>query len=366
MKYLAGVIAWLALHGAIVWSYAPRDSKILDPVTMTRSPSVANEATILFAGDTAEIDRAVPTIIEKGFNYPFSLTVDLIRDADLAVANLEGPISDRNTPLGVYTKYVYRAFPDSAAALAWAGFDLMTLANNHAVDDGRAGIGDTIGLLRKNGIEAIGASATSEAEARRGAIVTIGNLRVGILAYCEDQFFFRVWVDLFARRGRGGVAALTRPNLADDIARLRPQVDILIVTLHAGDNYKPPRASTLRAAERAIDLGADLVVGHHPHVGHPVALHNGKPILLSLGNYVFGTLGKRWLDYGWLATAHLSGKKLDRIELVPIAVQNDRIRYRPFPLDGDERDRAIADLAARSTEYGAKLHAARGRAILDL
>jgi poly-gamma-glutamate synthesis protein (capsule biosynthesis protein) len=366
MKYLAGLVAWLALHAAIVWCYAPRESKILDPVRISRTPSLPNQATILFAGDTAEIDRALPTILEKGWQYPFSLTVDLIRDADLAIANLEAPISDRDTPIGVYTRYVYRGNPESAAAMAWAGFDLMTLANNHMVDQGRSGIADTVRFLGKSGIEAIGASPVSESEARRGAIVTLGDLRVGVLAYCEDQFFFRVWMDLFARRGRGGVAALSEANLADDIARLRPQVDVLVVALHAGDNYKPPRASTLRIAERAIDLGADLVVGHHPHVGHPVALHNGKPILLSLGNYVFGTLGKRWLDYGWLALVHATGKKLDRIELIPIAVQNDRIRYRPFLIDGDERDRAIADLAARSTEYGAKLRSERGRAILDL
>jgi poly-gamma-glutamate capsule biosynthesis protein CapA/YwtB (metallophosphatase superfamily) len=363
--FFAGGVAWLGLHVLIVWNWAPRDSVVAPPVELSRTPLVPGEATLLFAGDTAEIDAALPTLRARGFDLPFARTLDLVRGADVAIANLEAPITDDGVQMPVYTRYQYRAPSLSARALAEAGFDLVTMANNHALDFGAEGLADSERHLQAAGVAMIGAGP-SDGIARRGAIVTVGGLRVGILAYCEDQLFFRVWMDLFARRGHRGVAALSRDNLADDIARLRPNVDVVVVALHAGYNYSPPRAGTVSWGERAIDDGADLVVVHHPHVGHPVALHQGKPILLSLGNYAFGTPGRSELDYGWLALVHATGKKLDRIELVPLAVQNARVAFQPVPLDGEERDRAIAALAAASQKYGAALHEERGRAILDL
>ena len=362
---LAGLVAVLGLYSLIAWNYAPQDPTVMDPVRITRAPSVPGEATLLFAGDTAEIDAALPTLRARGFDYPYQATRWLIEGADVSIGNLEGPITDGGDRIPVYTRYVYRAPHESAAALARAGFDLMTMANNHAVDYGRSGIADSARDLRAAGVELIGAGQ-SDGEARRGAIVTVGGVRIGILAYCEDQFFFRVWMDLFARRGHGGAAALTRKNLADDVARLRPEVDVLIVALHAGYNYRPPQSSTIHWAERAIDLGADAVVVHHPHVAHPVALYKGRPILLSLGNYAFGTPGHWELDYGLLAFLHIRGKKLDRVELVPLAVQNSRVHFQPQPLQGEERDRYLGRLIEDSKKYGAALHEAAGRAILPL
>jgi poly-gamma-glutamate capsule biosynthesis protein CapA/YwtB (metallophosphatase superfamily) len=361
---LACVPIVLALYVFGAWAWAPRETP-WQPVELQRQPFVAGEATLLFAGDTAEIDAALPTLEKKGFEYPFSLTVDLLRDADLAVANLEAPITDGGDRIGVYTHYVYRAPSKSAAALAWAGFDLVTMANNHVVDYGASGIADSAKHLRAAGVEVVGAGK-GDGEARRGAIVTIGDLRVGIVAYCEDQLFFHVWMNLFAKRGHAGAAMLSERNLSDDVARLRPKVDVLIVALHAGYNYTPPRGATRSWAERAIDLGADAVVVHHPHIAHPVALYKGRPILLSIGNFAFGTPGHPMLDYGWLALFHAADKRLDRVELVPLEVQNARVEFRPRPLDGDERDRAISKLIEASQPFGARLHEARGRAILEL
>jgi len=339
------------------------------PIAIARAPSTPGHAAVLFAGDTAEVDAALPVLDDKGFEYPFSLTVDLIRDADLAVANLEAPITDGGQRFPLYKGYVYRAPSRSAAALAWAGFDVLGLANNHALDYGASGLADTLARLGKEGLTTVGAGR-DPAEARRGVVATIGELRVGLVAYCEEQLLWRVYVDQFARRGHAGVAALVDEDLRRDLERLRAQSDVVVVMLHAGDNYAPPRASTVRWAERAIDLGADLVVVHHPHVAHPVMLHRGRPILLSLGNYAFGTPGRPELDYGWLALAQLSGHRgaarLDRVELVPLATQNRRVDYRPEPLHDAELDRALERMRDQSAQWGARLHIDRGRAILDV
>jgi poly-gamma-glutamate synthesis protein (capsule biosynthesis protein) len=348
-------------------SHHPRDldAERAAPLVITRPVATPGEATLLFAGDTAEVDAALPTLEEKGFQYPFSLTVDLIRDADLAVANLEAPITDGGRRFPLYKDYVYRAPARSAEALAWAGFDVLGLANNHILDYGAEGLADTRALLGRQGIVTVGAGA-SPAEARRGVVAQLGALRVGLLAYCEEQILWRVYVDQFARRGHAGAAALVQADVERDVQRLRAQSDIVIVMLHAGDNYAPPRRSTLEAAERAIDAGADLVVVHHPHVAHPVAVHRGRPILLSLGNYAFGTPGRESLDYGWLALVHARGTALDRVELVPLATQNRRVAYRPEPLHDAELDAALAKMRADSAAYGARLRIDRGRAILDL
>jgi poly-gamma-glutamate synthesis protein (capsule biosynthesis protein) len=209
----------------------------------------------------------------------------------------------------------------------------------------------------------IGAGA-DEAEARRGLVATLGEARVGLLAYCEKKPLWRLYVDQFARRGHPGVALLSEENLRDDLARLRRHSDVVVVTLHGGDNYAPPTATMRRWAERAIDLGADLVVMHHPHVAHPVAMHAGRPILLSLGNWAFGTPGQETLDYGLMAFVHVSRKRLDRLELVPIAVQNRRVNYRPMPLADAELEAALARLVEQGAGQGASMKIDRGRAVL--
>jgi poly-gamma-glutamate synthesis protein (capsule biosynthesis protein) len=201
---------------------------------------------------------------------------------------------------------------------------------------------------------------------------------VGLLAYCERQLLFDAYMDLFARAHHPGVAMAVEPDLARDIARLRARADLVVVSFHIGDNYAPPTRAARAWAERAIDDGADLVVDHHPHVAQPVALYRGRAIVLSLGNYAFGTPGRFFrrvdpdmLDLGLFAVAHArrcpaGGAAFDRLELVPLAVHNERVRYRPEPLTGAELTSAIDRLRERSQKYGADLHSDGGRAVLAL
>ena len=371
MRFVAylvgGTIAFVALHASLLMLHDPPDAAAerTPPQKITRAPSVPGEATLLFAGDTAEIDAGESTFLRNGYEYPFTRTIDLIRDADVAIANAEAPITDGGRRFPIYKDYTYRAPARSADALAWAGFDVLTLANNHALDYGAEGLRDTIANAARVGMATAGAGA-DPAEARRALVIAVGDVRIGLLAYCEKQLLWRVYVDQFARRGHAGVAALVDDDLAHDIARLRPQVDVLIVSLHVGYNYRPTLPSTLRWSERAIDLGADLVVDHHPHVAHPVLVHHGKPILLSLGNYAFSTPGHPELDHGLIAIAHLTNKRLDRIELVPLAVQNRDVEFRPEPLRDEPLARALERLRADSAPLGADVRIERGRGILYL
>jgi len=379
-RVAVGVVALAALHALIVWTWHPRvDARAAaEPLRLRRAPpALPDEATLLFAGDTAEIDAALPTLAERGLLYPFGSTIDLVRAADLAVANVEAPITDGGTRFPVYKDYVYRAPAASAQALADAGFDVVSLANNHALDYGADGLADTIAHVTHAGMAAIGAGRDA-AEARRGVIVDLGGLRVALLALCERQLLWDVYVDQFARARHPGVAMAAEPDLARDVARLRAAADLVVVSLHAGENYGPPSAGALRWSRRAIDAGADLVVAHHPHVAHPVALYRGRPILLSLGNYAFGTLGRFGvpvhpdvLAVGLFAFAHArrcpqGGAAFDRVELLPLAVQNQRVHFRPEPLHDVELAGALERLRAASARYGADLRAQGDRAVVTL
>jgi poly-gamma-glutamate synthesis protein (capsule biosynthesis protein) len=360
---LIGASALVVVDGALVALYQPRDRAAdeVAPLRLMRAPSVPGEATVLFAGDTGAIEHAAPLLAERGFQYPFTATVDLVRAADLSVANHEAPLSDGGRPFPLYKDFLYRAPAHAAAALAWAGFDVLELANNHATDYGAEGLRDTVANARAAGMVTVGAGVDA-AEARRALIVDIGGVRLGLLDYCERKLTWQLWVDQFARRDHPGVAAAVERDLANDVRRLRPAVDVLVVSFHVGANYAPPTAQAIAWSRRAIDLGADLVVNHHPHLWHPVMMYRGRPILLSLGNYAWGTLGP--VDYGLLAIAHFARCGLDRVELVPIAVQNERVLFRPQPLAGEELDRVLGQLRASSVRLGAEVTLDGGRGIV--
>ncbi len=365
----AGALFVIATYAAFFTLYDPRETPVA-PLTLTRTPETPGQATLLFAGDTAEAYDALPLVRERGFLYPFGSTLELVRAADVAVVNAEAPITDGGTRFPAYKDYYYRAPAASAPALADAGFDVVTLANNHAYDYGPDGLVDTLANVARAGLLPLGAGRDA-ADARRGVIADVGGVRVGLLAYCEHDFLWNVWVDQFAHRHHPGVAAAFDRALAEDIARLRRQAALVVVSFHMGDNYAPPTPATIAWSRRALDLGADLVVNHHPHVAHPLMMWHKKPIVLSLGNYAFGTEARPSLDYGLLAIARArrcadGGAAFERVEIVPLAVQNRRVRYRPEPLHDAELDAFLARLTHDSAPLGAALHVEAGRAVLPL
>jgi poly-gamma-glutamate synthesis protein (capsule biosynthesis protein) len=289
--------------------------------------ATASSATLQFAGDTALVDAGLPVYEREGFDYAFSATADRLRDADLAVVNLEAPNSDRGAPIARLKEYLYRSPPAAAEALARAGVDLVGLANNHSMDFGADALADTIARLDRVKVTPVGAGV-DEAAARRGVVVRVGRLRVGLLARCERQLDWDLYIDQFAGPDHAGVAALDEGDLEEDIAALRLRADVVVVMAHWGRNYAPPTDAAIAWGRRAARAGADLVIGHHPHEVHPIALEGRTPIALSLGNYAFGTTGHPTRTGGALLLARVEGRRIARIELVPLDVQNARVGFR--------------------------------------
>ena len=157
----------------------------------------------------------------------------------------------------------------------------------------------------------------------------------------------------FAGLNSPGVAALSEDSLRIDIEAMRPLVDVLIVSVHWGDDYKPVRQLQRNFGRLAIDLGADAVIGHHPHVPQPVELYKGRPIIYSIGNFVFSSMGKeeyephlgerRKLCCGMPVILHIDymSRRVKMIEFIPVLTQNHVIKFVSRRADFNEAHNAL-------------------------
>lgn len=243
------------------------------------------EVTLAFVGDMM-LDRGVEASVGKNgkgdYSYLFAKNKDataIIRNADIAFGNLEGPASDKGSDLG--NLYSFRMDPEVLPLLKNIGFDALSVANNHAGDWGRTAFEDTLARMRENELVAVGGAATKP-EAESVKIVTRNGIRVGFLGFSDVG---PAWLE--AGETRSGILLASDPKFADIVRDAAEQTDVLVVSFHFGDEYKPHTARQSDLARLAIDSGAAVVIGHHPHVTQAVETYNGGIIAYSLGNFIF-------------------------------------------------------------------------------
>ncbi len=238
------------------------------------------QATLVCVGDVM-LGRGVGDLCaQKGDDYPFARYAEQITAADLAFCNLEAMLTDR--PMTYPRINPLRAAPRMADALAQAGFDVVSLANNHAVDCGRAGLRQTMDALDAAGIAYAGAGR-SLAEAERGALVEANSLRFGFLAYSDFPD-----VNFVHAPERETILTLSEETLRRTVPPLRDRCDVLVVSCHWGSEFvtrTSPRQREL--AHLAVDLGADIVVGHHAHVRGEIEHYRGRSVVYCLGDFIF-------------------------------------------------------------------------------
>lgn len=241
---------------------------------------------LVLTGDVM-LDRGVEYMVEKqgggDFRFPFLKIADELQKADIVFGNLEGPISDKGTKVG--SIYSFRANPKTIEGLTYAGFDVISLANNHAFDYGRQALEDCLTKLSNAQISYTGAGF-NETEAFSPAIKEVNGIKIGFSAY--TNLGPETWR---AVGENSGIAWIDEKNLnlvKQDIKKAKEEVDILIVSLHSGEEYlKIPTQFQIDFSKMAIDSGADLVVGHHPHVVQKNETYENGFIFYSLGNFVF-------------------------------------------------------------------------------
>src|SRR3989344_4240990 len=282
MKYLLILLVALVGAGILIWhQYAPRGTTWNIETALRDEPE---EYTILFVGDIM-LDRGVEFMNQtRGTGspyYPFEKAAEVLRAADLTIGNLEGPISNKGTRVG--SIYSFRMDPRYIEGLTFAGFDVLSLANNHMWDYGREALIDTADRLRAAGIGTAGAGRNfNEANAAHIEALPEGTT-IAFLSY--TNLYPK---NLGAEIESPGISNPDVSIIKERISELRPNVDLIVLLWHWGEEYQTrshPREQAI--AHELIDAGADLIVGHHPHTPQEIEEYNGKYIAYSLGNFIF-------------------------------------------------------------------------------
>lgn len=271
------------------------------------------ETRLLFGGDVM-LSRYVRRLAREQRDPAFSLRqiAPVLAAADLAFVNLEAPFSDRGPE--VQRGMVFKAEPEMIGALELAGIDVVSTANNHARDCNGYGIEYTLDWLARHGIAAVGTAATAE-QAHAGVVLERNGIRFGFLAYTFDQSN-GIHADMDDR-----VALMDTERMRRDVTDLLARADAVIVSMHAGQEYSPaPNARQIEFARAAIDAGARVAVGHHPHVTQPWERYGSGAIFYSLGNLVFDQFQRAETQRGALAEVVFSGKTLARAGVLPVEI----------------------------------------------
>jgi poly-gamma-glutamate synthesis protein (capsule biosynthesis protein) len=232
--------------------------------------------------------RAIGYALENGdLSFPFGAVTAELEKADITVGNLESALGDRGQ--AEVKSYTFLAPPVAADALTGAGFDLLSLANNHAMDYGPEALEQALDLLEQNGIATVGAGQDDGA-ARRPVIMEYEGITVAFLGYVDvpvevSGFDTHSWS---ATGGKPGVAWADPVHISEDVAAAKLESDIVVVLLHSGYEYvESPSPEQMRAAHKAVEAGADLVIGHHAHVLQGVEFQGESVIAYGLGNFAF-------------------------------------------------------------------------------
>lgn len=323
-------------------------------------PSGAGRLTLAALGDVGLVGTARARAAREGYDAAFSVPAATLAEADLGFANLEFPIA----PPGAVRPGRSPEFRHEAAvcdALAGCGVQVVSLANNHMMDAGEGGLAATLEACRRAGLAAVGAGPDLEA-ARVPARFERRGVRVVVLAYAQAAPGDR------AGRSRPGVAPLEEALVLEDLARRRPEADVLVVSVHWGSmyvDYPHPRGVAL--ARRLASAGADVVLGHHPHVLQGAERIGRTLVIHSLGDGAFNCHAGDFHARVAAETRLESGVFVARVtdgapglEIAPHRLDDDG-----FPLDpGPEEAAAIgrrvrtlsaglSDAAGRFAEEGA-------------
>ena len=241
---------------------------------------------VFFAVGDVMLDRGVEYMVNKkaegDFKFPFFEIEKDLKEADLLFGNLEGPVSNKGRRVG--SIYSFRMNPEVISGLEYAGFDILSLANNHMFDYERVALEDTMNILDQAGIEYVGAGVDEE-EAFSLKIKELNNTRIGFLAYTD------LGSESWRAQERTGMAWVEEDDLGrikEDVRKAKMKVDVLFVSFHSGNEYSlEPDDFQKKLSRSCIDAGADMVLGHHPHVIQPLEHYENGWIAYSLGNFVF-------------------------------------------------------------------------------
>ena len=306
---------------------------------------------IIAVGDIL-LNRGVGEYLEKsGYDYPYAGIKEEIIKGDIAVANLECPLTDSGNAVLKRPELVFKGSKLNGAALKGAGFDLLNLANNHTMDQGREGLTNAIKLLESTGIQIFGAGMT-RSEARKPVFIDKGRTRIGFLGYSDfppEGYMYD--------EDKADVARPDMKSLGEEVKTAREQCDFLVVSFHWGKEFDSyPGGRQREMAHVAIENGASFIIGHHPHVLQSVEEYKGKLIFYSLGNFVFDRQLPKGTDESVIIDITVNGGGWKETRIVPVRIED----CRPVIAQGQAAEFILDKYKACSKNYGVSIDIADG------
>jgi poly-gamma-glutamate capsule biosynthesis protein CapA/YwtB (metallophosphatase superfamily) len=324
---LLGVLARSG-NDVYLLSVAPGESAGLEPATdeaTTMAWEEPPESIVSHDGELVELvavgDVMLSRTVEErmdvlGGEYPFQVVADLLHGADLAIGNLESPLSLKGDPIG--KRFIFRAHPRYADGVVAAGFDVLSLASNHLLDFGGESLAETMEALRSRGVDYVGAGLSYE-EAHRPLVREVKGQRIAFLAYAASR-----WKNSPEVPTEELIAFADPATVRQDVARAKEQADLVVVIMHLGAEYQQsPDEEQLAVSRAAVEAGASLVVGHHPHVVQGTAAYGGGFIVYSLGNFVFDMDVGEGVREGAILRVLLGERGVEAAELIPVSIVDD-------------------------------------------
>jgi hypothetical protein len=273
----------------------------------------SHEWSLVVCGDWAPRLTHQQAIVENPCGFYGDL-LPIIQGADLTIVNLEGVLTDDNLQPIAKDGIILHLPTKTITGLSIVPFHLACIANNHIFDYGTEGLIRTQKILERHHIQSVGAGLCAE-EAEKARFFQFGNTRLAVVNVAEGE-------EARPLNGGPGIASLDLPRLQAQLPSLRAQADVVLVVVHAGREYLPVPAPYIQSMYHSIvDAGADLVVGHHPHVPQGIELYRDVPIAYSLGNFVLLTdAPSKYLRLGYFLKARFCGPELSVLEIWPYRI----------------------------------------------
>lgn len=314
-----------------------------------------NTVSLSVVGDIL-LDRGVgEKIRSSGVYYPYEEIKDATKKADIMLGNLECPLTSTGTPILKKSNLIFKGDIANLPALKQAGFDILNLANNHALDYGREGLDNTIQALQAAGIKALGAGTDRE-EAHKPIFIEKDGINLGFMSFSafppEGYFYFE---------DRSDIAHVDEKLIGTEIKNAKENCDLLFVSFHWGKEFDfIASEDQKKLAHLAIDSGADVIIGHHPHVLQGIEEYKGKLIFYSMGNFVFD--GQIWEGTDETAIVNLKLLKsgIKEVEIIPLKI----IDCQPRKVDNIQTAEILNKLKLYSQGMNSDIVIKKGRALI--
>jgi len=298
--------------------------------------SLAAVGDVMLGDHPFRIGHGVGSMIRRrGPLHPFLHATEVLRKGDIRFCNLEGVLSTVSEREDALQSAQMRGEPNAVHGLGYAGFQIVSMANNHALDHGRTAYLQTLQVLKSHGMECIG---LEERPCTQHKVLAAQGISIAFLGYC-----FVGLDSLFKGHDETGLA-----TVREDIMKAREDADFVVVSAHWGREYiDHPSPTVVWLGHKIVDYGADVVLGHHPHVLQGIERYKGKLIAYSLGNFVFDMWGTT--QESMILQIDLEKDSQAHFEAVPVLINDS---YQPVPLVNERAKRIIRRVEALSEDLG--------------